>query len=155
MNLYSRHLQRTQRARLYHRLFWASLLTVGTFGTCTAGPQPAAGLHLGSQHYPGNGLNNFNPGAFYRSASGWTTGAYYNSLRKPTVYAGRHWDWTLSPSIRAGVTAGLGTGYARPILPFAIPSVAFGDATRLRLSYIPRIEKSGEHVLHASIEWDL
>ena len=53
------------------------------------------GLHIGSQHFPAQQYNNFNPGAYYIHDNGATVGTYYNSERRQSVYAG--WTWGLWP----------------------------------------------------------
>lgn len=110
------------------------------------------GLHLGSQHYPQRGQNNVNPGLYVRSAGGWTAGAYHNSHRKLSTYAGRTWDRDFF-GMRPAITAGLITGYGHAVLPMAIPSIATPDVDgwRARLAYVPKFEKSA-NVVHVSIE---
>lgn len=117
-----------------------------------ASAETAVGLHLGSQHYPAKGQNNVNPGLYVRSADGWTAGAYHNSHRKLSAYAGRTWDRDFY-GIRPAVTLGVITGYRHAVLPMLIPSVATPaiDGWRGRLTYVPRFEKNST-VLHLSIE---
>ena len=92
------------------------------------------GLHLASVHIPArSAYNNVNPGVYYRSDAGWTTGAYRNSLSKTSVYAG----YTLQYG-RFGLTAGGATGYQQTVQPLLVPSVSLftcqgrDDAHRLR-----------------------
>lgn len=133
-------------ARLF---FVAALLAAGAFA-----PPAAAGtigVHLGSIHFPQRDFNNANPGLYYRSEAGWTAGAYRNSLRRTSAYAGHTWQWD-----RLALTAGGVTGYADKLQPLLVPSFAFLRSERLslRVAFIPRIEKRIEsHVLHLMAEF--
>jgi hypothetical protein len=106
------------------------------------------GLHLGSRHLPSDGAyNGFNPGAYWRSNEGLTVGTYWNSERKPSVYAGYtadlfggHMQLTLG-----GIT---GYSYGR-LAPLVVPSVKLGD---FRLAFLPRTPKSVSTV-HLMLEF--
>ena len=111
------------------------------------------GLHLGSYHpqHPADRprYNDLNLGAYYRADDGWQVGAYFNSIRRPSVYAGWTWSHDVG-AVSVGLLAGLVTGYrAGPILPFAAPSVAVGA---WRLSFVPAT-RFGASVFHLSYEW--
>lgn len=129
--------------------FLAALLMVST-----KAEGAEIGAHMGSIHFPQNDNNNFNPGLYYRSDEGWTGGFYYNSERRMSVYAGRTFtysvhDWKFSATV-GGVT-----GYQRAaVLPMLVPSIATPPigGERLRVAYIPRIEKDGAGVLHFMLE---
>ena len=114
------------------------------------------GVHIGSVHAPKAEWNNVNPGIYYRHESpDWyknvVVGTYYNSERRQSAYAGV--VYPLTDNI--DVTVGAITGYKRaPVLPLVVPSFHFNvsgpwDA---RIHYLPKVEKSGAHVLHLSIE---
>lgn len=48
------------------------------------------GVHLVSHHAPKRDFQrNDNPGLYFRSAEGWTVGAYRNTIGRTSVYAGR------------------------------------------------------------------
>lgn len=117
-----------------------------------ASAETVIGLHLGGQHYPQKEQNNVNPGVYIRSDDGWTAGAYHNSHRKLSAYAGRTWDRDFY-GMRPAVTAGLITGYRHAVLPMLIPSVATPavDGWRARVAYVPKFEKNST-VLHLSVE---
>lgn len=108
------------------------------------------GLHLGSVHST-PGWCNYNPGVYMRTDAGLTLGTYRNSECRTSAYAG----WTLEArrgKLSAAVTMGAVTGYAaRPVQPLLVPSV---KVAALRLSYIPKINRSGAHALHFSFERD-
>ncbi len=109
------------------------------------------GAHIGSLHFPQSDFNNFNPGLYYRSDAGWTAGAYRNSLRRGSAYAG--FTWEHGP---IGLTAGGITGYGHGVLPLLVPSLALftHQGVTARLAYIPRVEKRiGSHVLHLMLEY--
>ena len=109
------------------------------------------GLHLASAHMPERHFNNTNPGLYYRSDEGWTAGAYRNSLRRTSDYAGYTWEWG-----RLAVTGGAVTGYAQSVQPLLVPSVVLlsVQGVSARLAFIPRVEKRIEsHVLHLMVEF--
>jgi hypothetical protein len=116
-----------------------------------AAPAATLGLHLASVHLPQRSFNNFNPGVYYRSDDGWTAGAYYNSLERPSVYGGYTWQRGAF-----GVTAGVATGYDRAVQPILVPSLVVATVGKVsaRIAYIPRVEKRIEsHVLHLMLEY--
>lgn len=130
------------------RLFLAAALFAGFAAPADAGQ---FGLHLGSVHFPQRDFNNANPGLYWRSDAGWTAGAYRNSLRRTSGYAGMTWQWG-----RLALTAGGVTGYADKVQPLLVPSLQFlrTDDFSLRVAFIPRIEKRIEsHVLHLMAEF--
>jgi hypothetical protein len=110
---------------------------------CTA---LAIGLHLGTYHFDASkGYNDFNPGA-YVVCDGWTSGAYRNSERKPSVYAGKTFAFS-----GFDVTIGAVTGYRRAALtPMLVPSHKFENG--VRLSLLLPAEKGGGGV-HLSWEF--
>lgn len=110
----------------------------------------AIGLHIGSHHAPARDFNNFNPGAYVRWTNGATLGAYYNSERHRSTYAGYTHQWGAF-----AVTAGLITGYERrAVLPLLVPSVRLGaiGPASFRLVVMPKIEKRGATVFHLMME---
>ena len=112
------------------------------------------GVHLGSVHstkYQNNGetWNNTNPGVYVRTDTNWVVGGYYNSMRKPTIYAGKVWPIYQAGNLKLDLTTGLATGYRFAVVPLVSPSVKF-DGLPFRLHYIPGI--GGPHVLHISYE---
>lgn len=126
----------------------AALAVWACAGTAGAG---TLGAHLASLHFPQADFNNFNPGVYYRSEAGWTTGVYRNSLKRGTVYAG--YTWQVGP---AALTAGAITGYGHGVMPLLVPSLAVftHEGVTARLAYIPRVEKRiGSHVLHLMLEY--
>ena len=114
------------------------------------------GLHLATVHSV-SGFCNINPGAYAVWEGGFTVGAYRNSeCEKVSAYAG--WTWQTEGRLRAGVTAGLITGYRRaPVMPLLVPSVSFyiSPSTTVRLSFLPKVEKGGANALHYSVEFPL
>ena len=117
----------------------ALILALALAGVANAG---TLGLHIGSQHFPAQQYNNFNPGAYYIHDNGATVGTYYNSERRQSVYAGWTWDsglWRLQ--------VGAITGYERSaVLPMVVPSVAIGYG--FRLTVLPKVERNGSSVIH-------
>jgi hypothetical protein len=123
-------------------------------GLSLIAPRAAAdtfGLHLASVHIPKNDYNNVNPGVYYRMDSGWTAGFYRNSIRNESFYAGYTLTWYF-----LDVTVGGVTGYTDPVQVLVVPSISFPQSNnmRLRLAYIPRVEKRiDSHVVHLMAEY--
>ena len=120
----------------------AALLLLALAGWAQAG---TLGLHIGSQHFPAQQYNNFNPGAYYIHDNGATVGTYYNSERRQSVYAG--WTWDSGPwRLQVGAI----TGYERrAVLPMVVPSVALGHG--FRLTALPKVAGGSEQA--ESPEW--
>ena len=120
------------------------ILALALSGMAHAG---TLGFHLGSQHFPAQQYNNFNPGAYYIHDNGATVGTYYNSERRQSVYAG--WTWDSGPwRLQVGAI----TGYKRrAVLPMIVPSVALGYG--FRLTVLPKIERGGSTVIH--LMWEM
>jgi hypothetical protein len=119
---------------------------------------PAAwvlGAHLLSIHVPGThefgAYRTVTPGLYAIATSGATFGAYRNSYGRVSAYGG--WTWRSDDGRLAFVAAGA-TGYEGPAIRLiAAPSVRFSlGSTWLRVAYLPRVEKSGAHVIHLAIE---
>ncbi|HEX6707896.1 MAG TPA: hypothetical protein VF169_24340 [Albitalea sp.] len=109
------------------------------------------GVHLASVHLPQRGFNNTNPGLYYRTDAGWTAGAYRNSLRRTSAYAGLTWDWG-----RLSLTGGAVSGYSEEVQPLLVPSLRLVtiQGVTARVAFIPRVEKRIEsHVLHLTVEF--
>ena len=81
------------------------------------------GLHLGGIHFPNASYqNNMNPGMYVRTDDGFTLGAYYNTLRRTSIYAG--YTYELGPF---GLMGGVITGYK----PKMIEGVTYGQGKTL------------------------
>ena len=124
----------------------ALILALALAGVANAG---TLGLHIGSQHFPVQQYNNFNPGAYYIHDNGATGGTYYNSERRQSVYAG--WTWDYGPwRLQVGAI----TGYERSaVLPMVVPSVALGYG--FRLTALPKVGRDGSAVIHLMLETHL
>lgn len=112
------------------------------------------GLHVGSHHFPNEGRNNFNPGAYVKFDNGATFGGYRNTINKATFYAGYSVEFgPLGVSLLAATGYKELTGYT--ITPMIVPSLKLPSVWGVspRLSYIPKAEKAKSHVLHLSIEF--
>lgn len=126
-------------------------MAVATSTAMHADTIKTVGVHIGSVHLPAQDFNNANPGLYLRTESGLTAGAYYNSERRMSAYAGYTQEW--GP---VGVTVGVITGYKRAaVLPMLVPSVRLGriDQVTFRLAYLPKLEKGGSHVVHLMAEF--
>lgn len=110
------------------------------------------GRHLITEHEPGAGLCDDNPGEYWRLWI-WSWGAYQNSHSRPgrpltSRWAGVAVDWR-------GVTYSIGfvTGYpGAPVLPYASASALVRvGGKRYRLFWIPRTWLNGS-AIHAALE---
>lgn len=146
-----------RRGFLYLALMYFFGFLTGLFLATSPACADTLILHLGSKHFPSRDYNNFNPGLAYRTDSGWTLGAYRNSIRRTSVYAGRQFDWGLTPDLQASVTVGAVSGYYRSLRPLVVPSLGLrvSPDLRFRLAFLPRVEKGGASVIHAALEWEL
>lgn len=103
--------------------------------------QTTVGVHLASLHAPAREHNNINPGVYVRSEAGWMAGAYYNSQRRMTVYAGREWalggPWAVQTALATGYT------YA-PIVPVVGLTYSIGGGWRV--TALPPTPKSSSLV---------
>lgn len=125
-------------------------------GTCAHAQPITVGVHIGSLHFPNRDFNNVNPGLYVRDRD-WQAGAYLNSYRHTTAYAGYVWKlkevW--GPLRKYEMFTGGATGYGDvwsngPIAPMVVFSYRF--ETGLRLSLIPPTPKNSG-VLHLSKEF--
>lgn len=163
------------------KMFWALLIAIIAFFLFAPVSCRAEGLtfgvHLASTHIPARPeYNNVNPGLYLRTAEGLTLGAYRNSYRRTSVYAGwtfergpfaftvgattgyrkRSWDQPCpdgggTSSIQTcRITEGETNGYLAPILSPSVRLPAVAGFTP-RLSYVPSIG-AGSSVFHLSIE---
>lgn len=133
----------------------AAAAVIGALVLATPVKAETIGAHVGSWHSE-PGFNNVNPGAYYRDDSGATIGAYRNSIRRVSTYAGWTWSKPITQGVQASVTAGVITGYDGGVMPMAIPSlrVEVGEHLAVRTIVIPKIDpKQGTHVVHLAVEW--
>lgn len=123
--------------------------------TCAA--LAAIGLHLASWHSDPR-FSGVNPGVYAQTDCGVVAGAYRNSERRLTVYAGWSFDPDDSP---VWASAAIATGYgppegkARPVTPIAMVGLKrdLGARLRVRVGYVPRLGRFNQtHVVHLMIE---
>jgi hypothetical protein len=115
------------------------------------------GLHIASAHLPDNGENNFNPGIYARTESGWVAGIYNNSFHRPTAYLGKQWEWSggFGPW---SLALGGATGYDRevhlPITPLVDVSLRLPEVLNYtpRLHFVPGAIMGKPSVIHLSLE---
>lgn len=109
------------------------------------------GLHLMTWHSQ-PGFNGINPGVYIKTESGLTAGAYYNSERHWSAYAGM----TFHLHERFDVTVGGVTGYsARSISPLIIPSIEVWrfEGADVRLAFAPQVPRvNPSSLLHFTLE---
>lgn len=117
------------------------------------------GAHLGTLHSE-PGFEGVNPGAYVRTAGGWSGGIYRNSERGVSLWGGRTWETSRAAfgpvNVRAAATLGAVTGYRRAdVLPLVNGSLAFdlGGPQAVRLTLIPLPKSEG--AVHLSFEVEL
>jgi len=94
--------------------------------------------------------NSINLGVYARTSTGWQAGAYRNSHRKPTAYAGRAWE-TSCWALHCGVGMFGATGYpSSAVVPMIPVSMRYQS---VRLAYMPRIGDKASGLIHVSIEF--
>lgn len=82
------------------------LAIVIALSACGSAQAQTIGVHTVTVHYEKD-MNGANPGIYYIGKSGFTTGAYFNSVRHMTAYAGWTWEtenrtWAMSASLATG-----------------------------------------------------
>lgn len=145
---------------------WTTLITL-LLGTLLFQKQVLAqetttlGIHTFSYHNNGN-YNDNTPG-LYLERNQFVIGAYHNSIRKTSVYAGYTWDWALptNPVFQAiSFTGGLATGYKHKGYNHDLSVLAatslrhdLNNRQALRLTILPLHKRSpANYVLHLSYE---
>ena len=119
------------------------------------------GIHTFSYHNSGN-YNDITPG-LYVEKNNYVVGAYHNSIRQTSVYAGYTWTWPLptNPLFQSvAFTGGLVTGYRHrgynsdiAILVATSLRHDIDERQTLRLSILPLHKSStATYVLHLSYE---
>ena len=119
------------------------------------------GIHAFSYHNSGN-YNDITPG-LYLERNHFVIGAYHNSIRNTSFYAGYTWDWPLPPNPvfqAVSLTGGFATGYRhkgynRDLSVLGVASLRHDLDNRqaLRLSILPLQKRSSaNYVLHLSYE---
>jgi len=126
---------------------------IAAVALCAIPPAMAqtVGIHAASKHLPAyEWQNNANPGAYVRFDSGATVGAFRNTLRRTTVYAGWTWTDVVGP---VDVMAAAATGYrVAPLVPLVMASVELAPQS---WPVVPRLSVgrgADSWVLHLSIE---
>ncbi len=128
------------------------------------------GLHLFSEHasdtynqrYTDGSntdlkYNEYNYGLYYINRDGWTVGAYRNSYRNHTVYAGYVWDGPRFGPVGTHIAGALATGYRNVegvgvLRPMLMPSVTLGGRTGPVVRWQAAPTKGG-FFQHVSIEY--
>lgn len=91
-------------------------------------------------------MNPHNPGIGLRMMDGYTLGAYYNSYKRYSVYAGREWQWRVlgndTFALHLGGVAGLVTGYKGGVSLLLVPEiVAVAGPLELGVIFVPKTTK--------------
>lgn len=136
---------------MFRRLFSALALALLAASAGASSPliPETIGLH-GVTWHSRAGFCNVNPGAYGIWSNGLTVGTYRNSECSQSFYLGHTWHADTGP-VRWSLTGGGVTGYrAMTITPMVLPSAGVGP---FRLTYIPRLRKTGAHAFHVALEW--
>jgi hypothetical protein len=122
----------------------------------TAAQAVTFGMHIGSQHLPDRGQNNFNPGAYVRFGDT-SVGAYHNSYRDTTVYVSQAYSIGYGFELVGGVAygyqrSGTSRGALTPIggITYALPVKILG--MQPKVFAIPPTPKNSA-VLHLAMEF--
>jgi hypothetical protein len=124
----------------------------------------AIGVHVASFHTEridetsGKPWNNANVGV-YAKWDRWVGGAYYNSIRQTSVYAGYAYPLFDNLDIVVGVVTGYdGPGYsAKAIMPMVIPSAHFAITPDIsvRVNLALGVQKGAATAVNFALEWKL
>jgi hypothetical protein len=108
------------------------------------------GVHVASVH-SGDGMNNFNPGAYVRFDNGLTAGTYLNSHKRQSAYVGYTLETAgaLSIALTVGVVSGYKGSWAL-VVPSAAYHTKYGS---VRLGFVPKPPVDGScSALHLMLE---
>lgn len=141
------------------------------FGRIADSTQPlswAIASGFESRHVGGKkNLNDHNPGLGLRFPGGWVLGAYYNSFRRHSVYAGKEFQWRLlgkgETGLNFGVVAGVVSGYEGGLstgqkygihlmaIPEAVVTARYGEVV---VGYVPKTDRTPTtFALQLRIKW--
>lgn len=100
--------------------------------------------HLSDEGAPPEGWNESNGGLGIKTPSGLLGGVYRNSYGKTSLYGGKEFATDkrrIGPlDVQAALTAGLVTGYPRPVMPFVMPGLlASAGDSQFALGFIPGV----------------
>ncbi len=141
------------------RLHWLWLAAALPLQAAALDAPQTLGVHTFSVH-SASGYNGVNPGLYALWGNGVAVGAFHNSYRRNSIYAG--WLWSIDRDQRFGVLLGAATGYGETsekmlLAPIVAPSVRFElkRGAYARLSLFPDPRQGAVQVLHLSFEWTL
>lgn len=127
-----------------------ALLSITFHGiTANASEELGAAVMTGFESWHSNNRDDLNPhntGLGVRFGGGYTIGAYYNSIRRWSVYAGHEWQWKLfgtdDRAVRVGAVAGAVTGYKGGVKALVLPEIMMvWKPVELGIIVIPRYTK--------------
>lgn len=131
------------------RIIFATLASLSTLA-----PAQTIGLHTVSRHEH-SGMNNTNPGLYYRADNGFTAGFYRNSYREQSAYLAWTFETDQWRGITAAVTVGGVSGYpAAKVMALVVPNVAYhvGESA-VRIGIVPKPPSHGTAAsLHLMLE---
>lgn len=149
-------------------LIFSALILVSTPALCDE-----LVIHLRSHHSEGNhnesrtykdsnndsvtetrkGFNNNNLGLAYRTDSGYTAGAYWNSQYNISTYAGKSFMFNTYFGVFAGVATGYKEQTGKEILPFvsAMINVPIDNKHSMLLNIVPTTDLKDYVVMNLSL----
>ena len=127
-------------------LILAGLLATGTAQACDDSVMNATigSVHLFQNPKSVTHHNGVNPGLGIECGN-WQAGAFYNSIRRASVYVGR----AVPGTHYFGLKYGLATGYLQPVTPYVAGYIRAGH---WELTVIPKTEYN-PLVLAVSVRW--
>lgn len=138
---------------------WLGLAVAWPVAAAALDAPQTLGVHTVSVH-SASGYNGVNPGLYALWPNGVAVGAFHNSYRRNSAYAG--WLWSIDRGQRFGVLLGAATGYGDTrekmlLAPIIAPSVRWElqRGVYARLSLFPDPRQGAVQVLHLSFEWTL
>lgn len=122
--------------------------TLALASSLTAQADTTIGVHVATYHLNRDAdFNEFNAG-LYVVRAGWTAGAYRNSIRRVSTYAGYTHNRVFGTPV--DVTVGAVSGYLpAPVIPMLVPSIKLHN---VRLGILLPFEKKGGG-LHVAVEF--
>lgn len=131
-----------------HLLLSRAILAITLALACLPASATTVGVHVATYHLNRDaGFNEINPGLYVQHI-GWTAGAYRNSIRRVSAYAG--YTFTRVGGTPADLTVGAVSGYLpAPVIPMLVPSIKLKN---MRLGILLPFEKKGGG-LHVALEF--
>lgn len=107
----------------------------------------AMGIHVGSSHIdPDRHFSNDNKGIYWKLDNKYVVGTYANSIGRQSTYVVKEFRHSKYFSVGIGAVS----GYNNSVIPMVVPT--FSVTNNVKVSYIPKTNLSGAHVVHVMYE---